>query len=151
MLTIRQKIVQHAEWGIVHASQIHYTQDARRDDFLRAKPHDKLPIWTDCSGFATFCYLLAGAPDPNGLGYRSVGYTGTLLTHGKQVSTPLPGDLIVYGPGTGHHVVIYLKTWHGAWIVASHGDEHGPVSELQHREKLVQPAPVHIRSYLPRA
>ena len=150
MPTIRQKIVEHARWGIAHASQIHYTEDTRRDDFLKATPHDKLPLWTDCSGFATLCYLLAGAPDPNGLGYRTVGYTGTLLDHGVPVEKPLPGDLIIYGPGTGHHVVIYLDTWHGAWRVASHGYELGPLLELQHREQLVQPAPVRIRSYLPR-
>ena len=148
-VSVRADIVAAAEWGIRNAAQIHYTEGAERSGWLRAKPY-ALPLSTDCSGFATMCYWLAGAPDPNGLHYAEVGYTGTMLAHGLEVNLPEPGDLIVYGPYPGHHVVIYLDTWHGAWRVASHGDEHGPVLELQHREQLVQPAPISIRSYLPR-
>ncbi|MHB8469552.1 MAG: Hint domain-containing protein [Gaiellaceae bacterium] len=35
-----------------------------------------LPLTTDCSGFVTLCYHLAGAPDPNGRGYDGQGWTG---------------------------------------------------------------------------
>lgn len=105
---------------------------------------------TDCSGWVTACYRWAGAPDPSHLNYRWVGWTGTLLEHGVKVASPMPGDLIIYGPPPGHHVVVYMETWHGAWIVCSHGGEHGPVEELQHREQIVQPTPMQVRSYLPR-
>ena len=149
MSDVRAAIVKAAEWGIAHAGAIHYTETVERSEWLHAKPYH-LPISTDCSGFATMCYWLAGAPDPNGLHYAEVGYTGTMLEHGLEVSLPLPGDLIVYGLYPGHHVVIFLDVWHGAWRVASHGNEAGPSLELQHREQLVQPAPVSIRSYLPR-
>lgn len=155
MEPIRMRIVDAARYGIAHAAQIHYTEDMRRDDWLAQlskedPPQFPLPLWTDCSGFATLCYYLAGAPDPNGLHYQKVGYTGTMLDTGKKVQVPEPGDLIVYGPGTGHHVVIYLDTWRGAWRVASHGNEYGPNLVLQHREEMAQPAPRTILSYLPR-
>lgn len=150
MSQLRDSIVQAAEWGIAHAAQIHYTETAARSGWLRA-PKRQLPISTDCSGFATMCYWLAGAPDPNGLSYRSLGYTGTMLAHGTVVQSPLPGDLIIYGPPPGHHVVVYMYTWHGAWVVASHGGEYGPVRILQHQEEIAQPAPRQIRSYLPRS
>ena len=37
-----------------------------------------LPLTTGCSGFVTICFYEAGAPDPNGLDYSGLGYTGTL-------------------------------------------------------------------------
>jgi hypothetical protein len=48
---------------------------------------------TDCSGFATLCYKQAGAPDPNGLGYTGLGWTGTMMARGKKVGQAQPGDL----------------------------------------------------------
>jgi hypothetical protein len=145
----RAAVVRAAQWGITHASSIHYSEGADRGDWLHEAPYH-LPQSTDCSGFATECYWLAGVIDALGLGSYEVGYTGTMLEHGVEVDEPLPGDLIVYGAFPGHHVTIYMETWHGAWKVASHGDEHGPVAELNHRETLHQPAPISIRSYLPR-
>ena len=81
-----------------------------------------LPIVADCSAAVTLWYNFAGAPDPNGLGYDREGYTGTLLAsgNGRLVSRALarPGDIVVYGPGTG---------WHTALIVAA-GDNPMTVS-----------------------
>jgi len=107
-----------------HARQPrHYTQSG-----ARWQPVDMVPwqehMWAygDCSSFATGCFKMAKLPDPNGLGYRA-GYTGTLCTHGKAVSTPQPGDLIFYGSGPPwHHVAVYV----GAGRVVSHGSEGGP-------------------------
>ena len=65
---MRAKIVAAARWGIEHEPQIHYAE-ARPFPLTRA-----LPLTTDCSGFVTLCYFLAGAPDPNGLDY-----SGTVL------------------------------------------------------------------------
>lgn len=51
----------------------------------------------DCSAFATLCDKAAGEPDPNGLNYNPIGWTGTLWAHGKETNNPQPGDLCFYG------------------------------------------------------
>ena len=70
-----------------------------------------LPLATDCSGFATLCYFLAGAPDPNGLDYCGQGYTGTLLRHLPHVgqSDVRPGDIVVWGSYPGRHCAVVLE------------------------------------------
>ncbi len=144
-MTTRQKIVAYCEWGIANAAQIHYAQ-------VRPIPlaHPKhLPLITDCSGFATLAYKAAGAPDPNGNHYSGAGFTGTLMKHGRKVTKPQPGDLIIYGAFPGHHVTIFMYEFHGAWVVCSHGQEIGPLRILNHREEIAQPSGVQIRSYLP--
>jgi len=101
----RPGIVAWARWGVANKAQIHYQQ-------VRPFPlNSNLPLTTDCSGYATLCYFLAGAPDPNGLNYNHYGYTGSLLQHGKKISLSeaQPGDLIVYGAGTGDHVAIIVE------------------------------------------
>ena len=64
---------------------------------------------SDCSSFVTACAHKAGIPDPNGEGYR-YGFTGTLVSHCKSIGwgSLRPGDLIIYGPGDGHHVEIHV-------------------------------------------
>jgi cell wall-associated NlpC family hydrolase len=71
---------------------------------LRAPP-TKL---TDCSGYATLSYKDAGAPNPNrsdGV-YDGYGYTGTLASCSRKVSSPKAGDFAFYGSGTFSHVAI---------------------------------------------
>ena len=80
-LTPRQRVVKWARWGVANTGQIHYTETPERADWLKATPPNSLPLSTDCSGFATLCYRMAGLPDPNGLGYKELGYTGTLLQY----------------------------------------------------------------------
>lgn len=130
--SVRDGIVKWARWGAAHEPQIHYTMSPARDDWLSGKP-GALPLSTDCSGFVTLCYRWAGANDPNGLGYRMLGYTGTLLDHAAKtghvitdVSLALPGDPIVIGPGTGDHVVLVVEQGADP-VVVSHGWEGGPV------------------------
>lgn len=127
----RQLIVAAARWGVQHAASIHYSEAAIRTQALTQR-FGKLPLTTDCSGFATYCYKAAGLPDPNGLGYRYLGYTGTLLAHAQKagkiltdVSKALPGDLIVYGPGTGEHVAIIVEAGRDP-LTVSHGQESEP-------------------------
>lgn len=129
--TIRQRIVYWARWGAKHEPDIHYTESAARDDWLHATP-GTLPIATDCSGKVTLNHKWADAPDPNGLAYRYLGYTGTLLDtalkHGHvftDVSKALPGTPIVVGPGTGWHTVTVVVPGDDP-IVESHGSEDGP-------------------------
>jgi cell wall-associated NlpC family hydrolase len=128
---MRKAITDWARWGAAHEPEVHYTQGPARDDYLH-EPKGRLPLWTDCSGFDTYAYWAAGAPDPSGLNYQYVGFTGTLLEcaqkHGRilfDVSQAKPGDPIVIGPGTGWHAVIVLEAGPDP-LVASHGSEHGP-------------------------
>jgi cell wall-associated NlpC family hydrolase len=131
-LTARQRIVKWARWGVARTGEIHYTEAAERSAWLRASPANRLPLSTDCSGFATLCYRLAGLTDPNGLGYKELGYTGTLLEYAQHhgsiltdVSKARPGDLIVYGPGTGWHVAIIVQAGKDP-LTVSHGQESEP-------------------------
>jgi cell wall-associated NlpC family hydrolase len=67
---------------------------------------------------------LAGhLPDPNGFGYRIVGYTGTLAQHGVRVSIGARlhvGDLVFYGGGYPYgHVAIVVDGFRR--LVSSHG------------------------------
>lgn len=140
----RAKIISYCEWGIENSARIHY---AMVRPIPVATPK-KLPLVTDCSGFATLAYKYACAPDPNGNNYNGYGYTGTMLRHGRKVTAPLPGDLLIYGPFPGHHVVVFMEVWRGAWVVCSHGQEIGPLRMLQHREELVQGYKPEIRRYL---
>lgn len=125
-LTLREKVVLWARWGVQHTAQIHYAE-------TRPYPlHLETPMTTDCSGFATLCYKEAGAADPNGLGYNGEGYTGTLLSHAEKagkiitdLSHARPGDLIVYGPGTGEHVAIIVESGPDP-LTVSHGQESDP-------------------------
>lgn len=117
----RKHLVAWARWGVLHDPEIHYAE-------VRPMPLTaQLPMTTDCSGFVTFCYKQAGCADPNGAGYSGYGYTGTLLAHGRQVPlrSVLPGDLIVYGPGTGEHVAIVVEASTDP-LTVSHGQESEP-------------------------
>ena len=127
MADVRDIIVAWAKWAAAHHDKIHYTQGP-----LRMSGIDKpgvLPINADCSSFVTLCYNWAGAPDPNGMGYNHTGYTGTLLSHGKKIALKdvLPGDVIVYGAGTGEHTALIVG-YHGGDnpVTISHGQESDP-------------------------
>ena len=144
----RAALVGWAHWGVAHAAQIHYAE-------LRPIPvHDApgtLPLTTDCSGFVTLCAKWAGCSDPNGLGFSGQGFTGTLLGHCNHIAPEhaLPGDLIVYGPGSGHHVVLIVaKLPRGDFDCVSHGSEPDP-RELRHSViAAYQPAPATFLRWL---
>ena len=131
----RHAIVQVAHWGVANNPSIHY-EELRPIDGLYHKY--KLPLWTDCSGFATLCYKWAGAPDPNGRMFDGYGYTGTLLQHMKHIPHYMANiaDLVVFGPFPGHHVVI-LVGLDGECV--SHGQEHDPTQTTVANEAEFQP------------
>jgi len=110
MADTRQAIVEWAKWLKDHSHQMNYTEGNQRMSAIGVWP-PKFPINCDCSAFVTLCFWLAGADDPNGLGYNHTGYTGTLLSHGLEI--PLQqveaGDVIVYGPGTGWHTALIIQ------------------------------------------
>jgi cell wall-associated NlpC family hydrolase len=132
-VTTRAKIVAAARWGIAHEPRIHYGQ-------IRPMPLARtLPLTTDCSGFVTLCYFLAGAPDPNGLGYSGEGWTGTLLHHLHGVDDPLAGDVVVWGAYPGRHCAIVLEPGEDP-LLCSHGAERGPIAIRFSEESKWQPA-----------
>lgn len=145
--TLRERIVAHARWGIAHRAEIHYAELRPIDGLHEPR---RLPLRTDCSGFATLCYAWAGAPDPNGIGYSGQGYTGTLLEHMEAV--PLraaqPGDLVVFGPPPGCHVALVLEPGTDP-LLCSHGQEAGPLAVRFSVESRCQPAPARWLACLP--
>ncbi len=137
---LRAKIVQIARWGIQNEGKIHYRQ-LRPIDGLEHP--NKLPLRTDCSGFATLCYKWAGSrEDPNGGKFRGTAYTGTMLTHCRHIpkSAVQPGDLVVWGAYPGHHVALVLKGGPDP-LLCSHGQEKGPLAIKFSVESAYQPSP----------
>jgi hypothetical protein len=124
---IRSGILEVAKWGVAHEPTIHYEQ-SRPIDGINS-PH-KLPLSTDCSGFATLCYKWSGGPDPNGSGFNGFGFTGTILSACRHVprSEAKPGDLVVFGAAPGTHVVVLVDGGNvGDPLCVSHGQEAGPI------------------------
>ena len=109
MADVRNEIVGWAKWGVANHAGFTYSEGPQR---MSGIGHPGvLPVVCDCSAFVTLCYNWAGAPDPNGQNYDGQGYTGTLLSHGTpiSVSQAIPGDVIVYGPGTGWHTALIVE------------------------------------------
>jgi cell wall-associated NlpC family hydrolase len=129
---LRPKIVAAARWGIANEPRIHYGQ-VRPIPFGR-----RLPLTTDCSGFVTVCYYLAGAPDPNGLGYSGQGWTGTLLDHLPVAGVLRRGDIVVWGAYPGRHCALVLEPGDDP-LLCSHGQERGPVAVRYSDECRIQP------------
>jgi peptidoglycan hydrolase-like protein with peptidoglycan-binding domain len=132
---------------------IHYTQTSLRMSGVR---HGLVPPqyghWEDCSSEATWiAYVMDRVarrmggryPDPNGLGYSGVGYTGTLTRNGIPVSAygGKPAfTFVFYGWPIGH---VTVKT--SMAYCMSHGSERGPRAEpVGYR------TPVAARYYPPR-
>jgi peptidoglycan hydrolase-like protein with peptidoglycan-binding domain len=127
---IRQEMVTNCNWGVAHNADIHYPpHDLNARPIPINIPKYHLPFTTDCSGFVTIMAKWSGAPDPNGLGYDGQGYTGTLLQHLPHITKQdsLPGDLVVFGPPPGDHVVVLVEPGTVADPqVVSHGGESDP-------------------------
>jgi hypothetical protein len=133
-VTARARIVAAARWGIANEPRIHYGQ-ARPFPLSRA-----LPLTTDCSGFVTLCYFLAGAPDPNGLGYSGDGWTGTMLGHLAATKALRPADIVVWGAYPGHHCALVLEPGPDP-LLCSHGQERGPLA-IRYRDECGYQPPV---------
>lgn len=109
MADVRNEIVNWARWGVANRAVFIYTQGPERMADVH-NPNAR-PLYCDCSSFITYCYSWAGAPDPNGTNYTG-GYTGTLLSHGQllpNAAAAIPGDVVVYGPGTGEHTALIVE------------------------------------------
>jgi len=125
-------------------------------DYAQARPiphpGQKGRIVTDCSGGVTYAAETARVPDPNGRSFDGLGYTGTLLdsrlTKRVTVIQARPGDLIVYGPYPGHHVVAVLEAASDP-LVWSHGGQGDPKIMRHSQQASYQPAGVTTLSFLP--
>jgi len=136
-VTLREKIVTAARWGIEHEPEIHYGE-------IRPIPLGRrLPLTTDCSGFVTLCYYLARAPDPNGSRYSGYGWTGTLLRHLRAIgpADARKGDIVVWGAYPGRHCAIVLEADDDP-LLCSHGAERGPIAIRFSAECRYQPPQV---------
>lgn len=144
--TVRHRVLNAAWEGYLKRDQIHYTEGPLRMSGVRKKillPN--VPPDEDCSSFATWCYWVAGAPDPNGFDYNGYGNTGSQYPRGKHVTFAQArmADIFFYGWSNGEpeHEAIYA----GNGMVISNGSEGGPYYEKwDYRDDLVG-----IRSYLP--
>ena len=95
---VRQSIVDAAHEAARKHAQIEYSPDARRMQGVRDRIRlPNVPRYEDTSSFVTWLYWQAGAPDPNGNDYDGTGTTATLISRGKETTSPLPGDLVFYG------------------------------------------------------
>ena len=128
---IRKRIVQFAIWGCKNSGQIAYSQNGNVRLSLSRQERARIPLATDCSGFATLCYSWAGAPNPNAAGAydaRQPAFTGSMLGHLRKIpkNAAQPGDLVVWTPpGTGQHVCVVVGGGADPMLV-SHGDDSGP-------------------------
>jgi hypothetical protein len=131
---LRLRIIRAARLGHKHAAQVHYTMGARRWDGItnRCRAHrGQFPRYADCSSFVSWCIwdALGGpnaGPDVVNASFWKGGYTGTMKNNGRRVpgglANALPGDLVLYGAGSGKHVTIVVAKNK----VISHGSEGGP-------------------------
>lgn len=120
----------------VRTTTIH---EIRTVNELKTRVENGLQV--DCSQMVTALLLAVGCKNPNG--GDTDGYTGTLLSNLPHYSDPrgaYSGALVVFGPGTGHHVamVLHRDTVHGNPVIFSHGSNEGPDIEALSVERAVQ-------------
>lgn len=141
---IRAKIVEFCRWSIAHEAGWHYAQQRPMERLRTPAQLKQLPRDADCSEHATDAYAYAGGPDPNGNDFDGTGFTGTMLAHCRHIprAQAKPGDLVVFGPGSGRHVVVLLEPGTTADpLVCSHGQERGPIAIRLSAETAAQPPP----------
>lgn len=126
---LRKKIIAWWEWAVAHEPEIHYLQSRPYPSNPR-----QLPTSIDCSASTTLSYKAAGAEDPNGYDFNGYGFTGTIRSHLPQIKIGdvKRGDPIVYGTGSGSHVVVAAEDANGRsdFKTYSHGQEAGPMVVL---------------------
>jgi hypothetical protein len=101
-------------------------------------------VTMDCSEAVTELCRWAGLRDPNGLGYRYAGYTGTLLAHLPHYADPRAayvGAIVVFGPGSGQHAAMVYERGADP-LLWSHGCEGGPLLVRLSEERRLHSPPV---------
>lgn len=111
-----------AVWGYYKRNRMNYSHLRGREYLAQFKPPPYVPHDLDCSGFATYCYGISNAPDPNGHGYAGGVTTGEIWNNPKAQKLTITrdnkilgggllqmGDLLLYGnpnSESGHVVVV---------------------------------------------
>jgi len=105
---VRANLAATCYWAVTNHGRFSYSEGPQRMEAVH-RPY-ALPIISDCSAWITSICSWNGLTDPNGMKYNGSGYTGTLLSHNKQIdkSQVQPGDIVVYGPGTGAHTAMIV-------------------------------------------
>lgn len=145
---VRAKAVSVMHLMIANNPRIHYpAHDVRTMTVHQIATMEQLQaqinsgrLTLDCSQSVTLIAHVSGAKDPNGGNYASDGFTGTLL-HGSQHITKSqiqPGDMCVFGGGTGHHVCMVMQTGPDP-LLFSHGQENDPIAISLSTEARFQP------------
>lgn len=133
----------HDVRGSLDAATFALTEDAMLNR-LYTREH----LMMDCSQAVTSLCRWADLHDPNGLGYRYAGYTGTLLhnlTHYTDPAKANIGALVVYGPSTGDHVSMVYERGADP-LLWSHGFDGGPVLIRLSAQRQMHRAPVTLLS-----
>lgn len=146
----RRELVALMDYCIAHRGQIHYPpHDIRTETVGTIKSwvdiHERvsrLKGWTvDCSQFCEALLRAVGAKLP----FRD-GYTGSFLEHLPHYSDgrgAYPGAVVVFGPGTGHHMAMVhtRDATHGNPLTCSQGSELDPRLISVAAEQAGQPWP----------
>lgn len=130
----------------VHYAQIRPMRTRSIDTFAKLEAAVRRGITFDCSESSTTIAHVAGAKDPNpGRHFDGVGYTGTMLQGPAITKSQLrPGDFVIFGPGTGHHVCVCLAAGSDP-LLFSHGQEKGPIAIRLSVEARFQPPTIRYR------
>ena len=127
MKDARDAIVATALWLVAHHDRCTYSEGAQRMSCTN-RPF-VLPYVGDCSATVRNIFAWAGAPDIMGLGYNvPEGYTGTMLGTGAHIERAqvIPGDVVVYGPGTGWHTALIVEVMGENLLSVSMGQQGDP-------------------------
>jgi hypothetical protein len=154
----RRELAALMDYMIAHRGKVHYPPGDRRTEtihgihtlgVLHARIERTQGLTIDCSQAVTLLCLVAGLDNPNG--GNTDGYTGTLLAHlphYRDARHANVGALVVFGPGTGHHVAMVRRPdpKHGNPLLFSHGQEADPRLIPLGLSAAYQPAPVTLLS-----
>jgi len=146
----RRELLALMDYCVAHRGQVHYPPgDVRTEKVATIKSwvdiHARVTRvggWTiDCSQMDEALLRAAGCVLP----FRD-GYTGSFLQHlphytdGRNANV---GGLVVFGPGTGHHMAMVHTPdpKHGNPLLMSHGQEADPRLIYLSQEQAGQPHP----------
>jgi len=137
--------VVNAAWALYNerAKEVYTQGGTRWSGITQRVCPPAAPPASDCSSSTTWAYWTVygnGADFINGERWTA-GYTGTQISHGKETTSPQPGDLVFYGASRSaiSHVAMYV----GNGKVISHGSDPVSYVDKNYRRDLQ-----FIKSYL---
>lgn len=131
IVAITTAIIRVTAHAWLERTSMAYSESASRGNLPN---YPGVPRATDCSGYVTWVFHSVGLPDPSGLNFNPVGWTGTIGKHGVVVPAmdARIGDLALYGGGYpfGHvAIVVHIHPT----LVSSHGTPGIHVEPLTYR------------------